>query len=579
MKKVIGLHWLLYPLFLLACAKTTSPTGGPKDTIPPTLIKSIPEKASLNYNGKEIQLVFSENIALKNQKDQIIITPDIGDKYKIESNKKNVTIKLEEKLKDSTTYTFNFRDAIVDLNEQNPALNLKLAFSTGNYIDSLLIEGSVKDLLKSKELKDITVALYEADTFDIFKHKAVYVTKSDKNGKFKIENLKPGTYFIYALEDKNKNLLVDSKSESYAFLPNPIKLDSNVNNIELPLVKLDSRTLKISSARPYNTYFNLKATKSIVAYKIKSDELIPYSSLGEDYGSIKIYNTLSEKDSAALQINLLDSIGNSIDTLIYAKFNKSNSVKTEKFDFHLKEFRILESKGQITGIIKFDKPIFQINYDSIFYKIDSLKTIKFSNEDFKVDTLNNILYIEKKIDKTLLIKEVKVTPAKPTGNIRDSQPRKPEPKEIKPELKEQRTEPKRQIENQLYFGKAAFISIESDTSKFNEQNIKPTKLDQTGIIFVNIETKEPNFIVELLKKDFTVIQTKYNQAKIAFEDLPPGDYLIKLIIDRDKNKKWSPGNFYLRTEPEKCIYYKNDKQNMIVNLRANFELGPLLIKH
>src|SRR6478609_9733185 len=158
MKRIAGLHWFIYPLFLMCCAKTTSPTGGPKDTIPPTLVKSIPEKGSLNYAGNEIQLTFSENIMLKNQKEQIIVTPGIGDRYKIEFNKKTVTIKLEEKLKDSTTYTFSFRDAVVDLNEQNPARNLKLAFSTGTYIDSLSIEGKVNDLLHAKELKDITVA-------------------------------------------------------------------------------------------------------------------------------------------------------------------------------------------------------------------------------------------------------------------------------------------------------------------------------------------------------------------------------------------------------------------------------------
>ena len=117
------------------------------------------QKESLNYDGKEIQLIFSENITLKNQKEQIIVTPDIGKDYKIEFNKKTVTLKLEKKLKDSTTYTFSFRDAIVDLNEQNPARNLKLAFSTGNYIDSLSIEGKVTDCLTSKELKDMTVAI------------------------------------------------------------------------------------------------------------------------------------------------------------------------------------------------------------------------------------------------------------------------------------------------------------------------------------------------------------------------------------------------------------------------------------
>ena len=550
----------------MCCAKTTSPTGGPKDTIPPILIKSIPEKESLNYDGKEIQLIFSEDITLKNQKEQIIVTPDVGKDYKIEFNKKTVTLKLAEKLKDSTTYTFSFRDAIVDLNEQNPAKNLKLAFSTGNYIDSLSIEGKVTDLLTSKEFKDITVALFQADTFDIFKHKAVYITKSDKSGKYLIENLKPGNYYIYATDDKSRNLIVDSKSESYGFLKDSLVLISNLDNVDIPVIKLDARKLKISSARPYNTYFNIKTTKSIVSYKIKSEEVIPYSTLGDDNASIKIYNTLFEKDSASIKLNLTDSIGNSIDTLLYIKFSKQNT-KPEKFDFDTRDFRIIENKGLITGSLKFNKPIFQINFDSILYKIDSLKIIKFDKQDLTIDTLKGVAYIEKKIDKALLVKELKT----------NTKPNAPEP--IKASLKENLPPPKQVIENQLFIGKGSFISIESDSIKEIKETIKLTKLDETGIIFVTVETKEPNFIVELLKKDFTLVQTKYNESKIAFEDLPPGDYVIRLIIDRDKNKKWTPGNYFLHQEPEKAIFYKNEKLNLITNLRANFEIGPLLIKY
>ncbi|MEO7987948.1 MAG: Ig-like domain-containing protein [Chryseolinea sp.] len=566
MRRFTALHWFIYPLFLMCCAKTTSPTGGPKDTIPPVLIKSIPEKEALNYDRKEIQLIFSENITLKNQKEQIIVTPDIGKDYKIEFNKKTVTLKLKEKLKDSTTYTFSFRDAVVDLNEQNPARNLKLAFSTGNYIDSLSIEGRVADLLTSKELKDITVALFQSDTFDIFKHKAVYITKSDKTGKFIIENLKPGNYSIYAIDDKSRNLIVDSKSESYGFLRDSLSLSSNVKNLEVPVIKLDSRKLKISSARPYNTYFNIKTTKSIISYKIKSDELIPYSILGDDNASIKIYNTLFEKDSASLQLNLTDSIGNSIDTLLYVKFNKQNT-KPEIFDFKSKDFRIIENRGLITGSFKFNKPLLQINFDSIFYKIDSIKIIKITKEDIRIDTIRGVAHLEKKIDKALLIKEQKVE-----SKLKNTQIEKTP-------TKENVSLPKPIIENQLSISKASFISIESDSTKEIKETIKPTKLDQTGIIFVSIETKEKNFIVELLRKDFTVIQTRYNQNKITFDDLTPGDYMIRLIIDSDKNKIWTPGNFYLREEPEKLTFYKNEKQNAIINLRANFELGPLLIKY
>ena len=41
-----------------------------------------------------------------------------------------------EELIDSSTYTFNFGNAIVDLNEGNPYTNFSYIFSTGSTIDS-----------------------------------------------------------------------------------------------------------------------------------------------------------------------------------------------------------------------------------------------------------------------------------------------------------------------------------------------------------------------------------------------------------------------------------------------------------
>ena len=137
--------------------------------------------------------------------------------------KNQVILTLDEDLKDNTTYLINFREAVQDITEKNPAQRLKLAFSTGTYIDSLAIEGTIYDPLKNKESKDATVCLYESDTFNIFKHRPTYFTKSDDKGRFKLENLKPGTYFIYTIEDKNKNLVADSKTESYGFLKDSIK--------------------------------------------------------------------------------------------------------------------------------------------------------------------------------------------------------------------------------------------------------------------------------------------------------------------------------------------------------------------
>ncbi len=47
-------------LFWATCAKPISPTGGPRDEVAPKVSKTVPENQSLNFEGKEIKILFDE---------------------------------------------------------------------------------------------------------------------------------------------------------------------------------------------------------------------------------------------------------------------------------------------------------------------------------------------------------------------------------------------------------------------------------------------------------------------------------------------------------------------------------------
>ncbi len=151
-----------------------------------------------------IELTFDENIKLKDPKEEILITPSMGAGTRFTAKKNKVVITPEYKWADTTTYSIAFRDGIQDLNESNPTDDLHLAFSTGPTIDSLKIIGSLSEIFTDKIPEKISIGLYQSDTFDIFKHKPTLFSKSNKAGKFSILNLKPGKYFLYAFDDKNK---------------------------------------------------------------------------------------------------------------------------------------------------------------------------------------------------------------------------------------------------------------------------------------------------------------------------------------------------------------------------------------
>ena len=572
------LHWLMYPLFFLACARQTTPTGGPKDSLAPVLQSSLPKHEQTKFRGKSVELTFNEAVQVNNPKEQIIIIPSVGKDFEATAKKNKVVLTFKDYTKDSTTYSINFRESVQDLTEKNPAKNLKLAFSTGDYIDSLSIEGYIYDPLKGKESKDATVALFQSDTFNIFKHKPVYLTKTNEKGEYIIENLKPGDYYLYAMEDKNKNLVVDSKSETYGFIAQKVTLTEDVKKEDIPVIKLDTRALKLTNSRPYNTYFNIKTSKNLDHYHLTSTEgEILLSAFAEDQSNIRVYNTIEDKDSLAVRFNAYDSVNNSIDTTLYVKFSKRD-VKKDPFKATGSQFKVNGPKGTIKGTISFNKPVAVINFDSIYYQIDSAKVVPIVAQDIQIDSAHNTLIIEKTFDKALIPKKPEPSaeppkkkeapkPPQPAVAVAATQdPKKPVPKP-KP------------VQNQFVTSKGTFISVELDSSAATRETLKPSTLEETGIIFVEVKTDEKNFVIQLLNRDFKPIASRTNATKTSFEDLEPGDYMIRLIIDKNGDGKWNPGNFQLHQEPEPIVFYKNEKKSQTVNLKANWELGPLLISY
>jgi uncharacterized protein (DUF2141 family) len=563
MRKTV--HWFVALLWLtaLSCARQSAPTGGPKDTIPPVLEKSFPAQNQLNFKGQSIELTFSEMIALANPKEQIIIVPATSNPYDITNRNNRVIIKFDKPLEDSVTYSINFRDAVHDVTEKNPVENLQLAFSTGNYIDSLTIEGHVQTLLTGAPPKEATIAIFPLnDTLSIFKHKPQYITKSNKEGAFVLRNLKPGTYTIHAIEDKNRNLVADSRSESYAHLSSPINLYSDTSGLHLPLVRLDARPLKITNMRPYNTYFNIKTSKNIDNYTLTSRDSI-VSSFGEDHANIKVYNTLGT-DSTLVRLVATDSIGNKIDSSLYIKF-ATREVTPEKFTATVEDATILVHRGTFQAKINFTKPSDLFIHDSLFFQIDSLNRLSLADADLKWSATRNEVVIKKKFD---------TSPYRQQTVAQKANREKP--------TKEQSAKPQQQtFINKLSLGKGAFISVEKDSSASIHRDIKPQQLEDLGTLTLTVDTAEPYFIAELLTTELKIIRTTRNNKKVRWEDLPPGNYKIRLIIDRNNNGKWDPGNYNHKEEPEPLIYLLRPKAKPenTVFIRANWDVDDILIKY
>ena len=206
-------------LISVSCAnRGNGPQGGPKDIMPPRPQKSIPDANSLNYKKNRIDIIFDEIVQVQNTFDNIIISPPQKQAPTVKAIGKKISVELQDTLKDETTYTIFFGDAIVDNNEHNVLSGYSFSFATGESIDTLKMSGTLIDAATLNPIAGVMVGIHSDLSDSAFTSKPFdRITKTDKNGNFSITNIRRGKYRIYALDDVGNNYRFDTPDEKIAF--------------------------------------------------------------------------------------------------------------------------------------------------------------------------------------------------------------------------------------------------------------------------------------------------------------------------------------------------------------------------
>ena len=113
---------------LTGCANIVPPSGGPRDSLPPILVKALPDEYSLHMTSKSIVLTFDEYVDLKDLRKNLIVSPVPKVMPTVRSHLKTVTIELKDTLIPNTTYYLDFGRALVDVNEGNVYKNFFYIF-------------------------------------------------------------------------------------------------------------------------------------------------------------------------------------------------------------------------------------------------------------------------------------------------------------------------------------------------------------------------------------------------------------------------------------------------------------------
>ena len=565
---------ILIALVWGGCANRIPPTGGPKDETPPILIASIPKDGNTNVKTSELTLLFDELVVAKNIKKELLITPRIEFDYEYKVKKNAIILTLEEHLDSATTYTFNFRNSIVDITESNPAENLVLAFSTGAILDTLQLKGNINDLLTEKPIDKLIVGLYKSDdTLNLFNSPPYYLAQTDKNGNYLFRNLKPEEYTLNAFADANNNLICETDREAYAFTNSTVKIDSNIVADTLKLQSLNIDTLQLKRTRNSGQYFVAVANKYLTHLELKTtnDSTLWYS-LDKDQKEIKIYNTFSLKDSLMVQLSMTDSLNtNAIDTF-YLKFPESTR-NYDEYKMDLKELEVYPESKRISFKVSTTKPSRIIYEDSIRIKVDTLGPIQFDST-WNISINKNhtefefINYLPKSYLDSISTASSEEDNSRGKTIDRNDLGNKPN----RGATEKSTTKSASTLNYQLEVPFATFQSIEADSSKHKELKLSPNYNKDFGILMGVITTEYSNYFIQLLTTDFKLVQEITPTTKYKIRHIKPGEYLVRIMIDTNNNGKWDPGNILLNQLPEPVLIYKNETGNSKTTIRANWEI-------
>ena len=175
---------------IVGCARMGSPDGGWYDDDPPRVIGATPEDKATNVKSKKITILFDEFIKLEDATNKVIVSPPQLEQPEIKASGKKIIVELQDTLKDNTTYTIDFSDAISDNNEGNPMGNYTYSFSTGEQIDTFEVSGYVLDASNLEPIKGIAAGLYDDLADSAFKTKPLMrISRTDGSGHFVIRVL------------------------------------------------------------------------------------------------------------------------------------------------------------------------------------------------------------------------------------------------------------------------------------------------------------------------------------------------------------------------------------------------------
>lgn len=597
---------LLFIALLAGCAKMGQPDGGWYDDTPPRIVGSTPADRGTKVKAKKIEIEFDEFIKLEDATNKVVVSPPQLETPEIKTSGKKIVVELQDSLKDNTTYTIDFSDAISDNNESNPMGNYTYTFSTGDRIDTLEVSGTVVSADNLEPIKSILVGLY-ADISDsaFVKEPMLRVSRTDSRGRFVIKGIAPGKYRAYALQDADGDYKYSQKSEMLAFDHNIFepysKPDVRQDTIWRDSLRIDS-IMRVPYIHYYPDEMVLRAFTAIQTdrYLLKTERAEPdrfgvYFSYGDgtlptlrglNFESDSVFvvdanekcdtitywlkdTTLVNTDSLVVEMKYMatDTLGvlqentDTIEFIPKMSYEKRMKAEQKEFEKWQKQQEKAKKKGEPYDSIMPKKPLaLEIKADASMTPEQNI-TVTSPAPLARCDTASIHLY--SKIDTLWYRSRIEMRPVK--GNIRSFT---------------LMAEWRPGIEYSLEIDSAAFADIYGNVSDPVKKGIKVVSEDECSSLVVNLSgISDTCVIVQLLNSsDAVVKEAKAVDGSAAFFYLKAGKYYLRAFVDRNGNGKWDTGDFYADQQPEEVYYNPKEvecKEKWDITTEWNLTSTPL----
>lgn len=544
---------LLATLVLAGCAnKGIGPQGGPKDSIPPVILKETPMNGTLRFQGDEIVLQFNEYIQLDDAQNKVLVSPPMPSAPIVKAVGKKVLVTFQDTLAPETTYSVDFGTAICDNNERNPLGNYVFSFSTGDVIDSLEVHGTLLHSQTLNPMQSVLVGLHRnLSDSAIAAMPFCHVARTDTNGFFSIRNVHPGQYRIYALNDVAKDY-VYQPGDGLAFS------DTIITPLPIDTAGVDAGVLLRYFEEDKQRHYFVRCLRE-EPHQMKLFFSAPQDSMPRFEG-LPHHCMSASQYLDTLTCWLLDSVDMLRDTIPFLMtYMLSDSLYDlqPQTDTVLAIYRApkLSEKAKAALEKKNKERMLDIKFNtSNQFEIFNPIVMSFPVPVALVEQDSIRLY-EQKDSVPVEVKALLVKADSSAMRYEVRYPWKPEMQYI------------------LKVDSAAFTDIYGHSNQRSEQKMKIRSLDEYSTLTIITEPYRPNLMVQLLSEKEQPVRTLRATANGAtFEYVKPTSYYVRVYEDMNADSVWTTGDLLHHRQPEPVWYFPTK-----LTLRANWEFEETIV--